>query len=171
MKTLILMRHAKSAWDDPDQKDIDRPLSARGRKAAPRMGAWLEAEKYRPDVVLCSTARRAHDTLDLLKPHLPKTAAINPVRGLYMASPREMLGEIGKIPASAHIAMLVGHNPGMESLASLLTGTGNAKAIASLHSKFPTATIAVLRFNTDRWSDLAAGSGSLLAFTRPRDLD
>ena len=171
MKTLILMRHAKSAWDDPQQKDIDRPLSARGRKAAPRMGAWLEAEKYRPDVVLCSTARRAHDTLDLVKPHLPKTATIHHLRGLYMASPREMLSEVSKMPASAHIAILVGHNPGMESLASMLTGSGNAKAIASLHSKFPTASIAVLRFDTDHWNELEAGTGTLLAFTRPRDLD
>ena len=170
MKTLILMRHAKSAWNEPDQKDIDRPLAPRGQKTAPQMGAWLESEKYRPEIVLCSTARRARDTLELVKPNLPKGAAIDYVRGLYMASPREMLAEIGKAPVSAHTAMLVGHNPGMESLASLLTGTGNQKTIGNLHAKFPTAAIAVLRFNTDRWNDLAPASGTLLAFQRPRDI-
>ena len=107
MKTLILMRHAKSAWGDPHQKDIDRPLSARGRKAAPRMGEWLAGEGYRPDVVLCSTAARVRDTLELLRPHLPPSATVEFTRGLYMAEPREMLTEIGKVPATAEAVMLI----------------------------------------------------------------
>lgn len=171
MKTLILMRHAKSAWDDPQQKDIDRPLSPRGRKAAPRMGEWLAAENYRPDVVLCSTATRARETLELARPSLPANARIDHLRTLYMASPREMLNEIAKVPASAGTVMLVGHNPGMGSLAGLLAGGGNAKALANLHAKFPTAAVAVLGFEVEKWSDLAAGSGTLLAFQRPRDRD
>lgn len=170
MKTLILMRHAKSAWDDPAQKDIDRPLSARGQKAAPRMGAWLAADGYRPDVVLCSTATRARQTLELVQPSLPKGVALEHRRGLYMASPREMLTEIGKVPEMVETVMLVGHNPGIGSLASLLCGGGDPKALANLHGKFPTAAIAVLSFNVARWSDIAAGAGTLRAFTRPRDL-
>ena len=170
MKTLILMRHAKSAWGDSEQKDIDRPLSSRGQKAAPRMGEWLAAEGYRPNVVLCSTAARARETLELVQPSLPKNAAVEHVRGLYMASPREMLIEIGKVPESAATVMLVGHNPGIGSLASLLCGSGDAKALANLHGKFPTAAIAVLGFNVARWNDIAAGAGTLRAFTRPRDL-
>jgi phosphohistidine phosphatase len=168
MKTLILMRHAKSAWDDPRQKDIDRPLNGRGRKAAPRMGAWLAGEGYRPDVVLCSAARRARETLDLVKESLPAGVTVEHLRALYMVAPREMLAEIGKAPAST--LMLVGHNPGLGSLASLLAGSGDAKALGNLHGKFPTASIAVLGFNVGRWSDLAPGSGRLLAFQRPRDL-
>jgi phosphohistidine phosphatase len=171
MKTLILMRHAKSAWNDPHQKDIDRPLNGRGRKAAPQMGAWLAGAGYRPDVVLCSTAQRARETLDLVRTSLPSSVTIEPVRALYMAAPREMLTEVGKVPATAETVMLVGHNPGMGSLASLLAGSGDTKALGNLHGKFPTAAIAVMGFDVGRWADLAPGSGRLLAFQRPRDLD
>jgi phosphohistidine phosphatase len=171
MRTLILMRHAKSAWDDPQQKDIDRPLNGRGRKSAPRMGAWLAGAGYKPDVVLCSTAKRASETLDLMKASLPADATIEHTRALYMAAPRDMLIEIAKVPGAAETVMLVGHNPGMGSLASLLAGSGDAKALGNLHSKFPTAAIAVMGFNVARWTELAPESGVLLAFHRPRDLD
>ena len=171
MKTLILMRHAKSAWDDPLQKDIDRPLAPRGRKAAPKIGAWLKSERFRPDVVLCSTARRARETLELARAGLPKHAMIEPVRGLYMAAPREMLTEIGRVPATAETVMLVGHNPGMGSLAVLLAGSGDEAALANLHAKFPTGAVAVLGFDVSEWNALAPGNGRLLAFLRPRDLD
>jgi phosphohistidine phosphatase len=170
MKTLILMRHAKSAWDDARQKDIDRPLNSRGRKSAPQMGAWLAAEGYRPDVVLCSNAARTRETLELVKPSLPAGVRIEYLRALYLAPPREMLTEIGKLPPTAATVMLLGHNPGIGSLCSLLAGGGDAKALAHMHGKFPTAAIAVLRFEVAQWSDLAPGSGTLLAFQRPRDL-
>jgi phosphohistidine phosphatase len=171
MKTLILMRHAKSAWDDSHQKDIDRPLSARGQKAAPRMGKWLEAEGYQPDVVLCSAARRTRDTLDLIRPHLPRSAVVELTQSLYLAGPRDMLTEIGKVPATAETVMLLGHNPGMGNLAGLLAGSGEERALADMHGKFPTAAIAVLGFNVSRWGDLEPGGGVLRAFMRPRDLD
>jgi phosphohistidine phosphatase len=171
MKNLILMRHAKSAWDDPHQKDIDRPLSTRGRKAAPRMGEWLAGEAYRPDVVLCSAARRTRETLDLLRPHLPKSVAIEFLQGLYMAAPREMMTEIGKVPATAETVMLIGHNPGIGSLAALLAGSGEEQALGPMHGKFPTAAIAVLGFNVGKWTETVPGSGILRTFMRPRDLD
>ena len=171
MKTLILMRHAKSAWDDPLQKDIDRPLAPRGRKAAPKVGGWLKAQRYRPDVVLCSTARRARETLELVRASLPKDATVEPVRGLYMAAPREMLTELGRVPATAETVMLVGHNPGMGSLAVLLAGSGDEAALANMHAKFPTGGVAVLGFDVARWSEIAPGNGKLLAFLRPRDID
>jgi phosphohistidine phosphatase len=170
MKTLILMRHAKSAWDDPHQKDIDRPLSPRGRKAAPRMGEWLKAKHHRPDVVLCSSARRAHETLDLVRPSLPNSTTIEYVRALYMATPRDMLNEVAKVPATAQTVMLVGHNPGMGSLAALLAGRGDEKALADLHAKFPTAAVAVIGFAVKQWNEAAIGAGTLIAFQRPRDL-
>jgi phosphohistidine phosphatase len=171
MKTLILMRHAKSAWDDPHQKDIDRPLSLRGRKAAPRVGAWLKAEGYRPDLVLCSTAARARETLELVEPSLPGGTEVTFLRALYMAAPREMLDEIAKAPAAVATVMLVGHNPGIGSLASLLAGTGDPIMLGNLHSKFPTAAVAVIRFDVRAWGELAPGGGTLAAFQRPRDFD
>jgi phosphohistidine phosphatase len=171
MKTLILMRHAKSAWDDPHQKDIDRPLSSRGKKSAPRMGAWLAAENHRPDVVLCSTAQRTRETLELLRPHLPEGVKVELSRVLYIAAPREMLTEIAKVPAAAETVMLLGHNPGTASLAGLLAGSGDEHALGDMHAKFPTAALAVLGFDVAKWSDVAPGNGRLLAFIRPRDLD
>lgn len=170
MKTLILMRHAKSAWDDPQHHDIERPLNARGRQAAPRMGAWLAAEDCRPDVVLCSAAKRTRETLDLMRPHLPERMVVEFVRALYLAAPREMLTELGKVPDTAESVMLIGHNPGMASLVDLLAGTGDEKALAALHGKFPTAAVAVLDFDVTRWSDVGPGNGNLRAFMRPRDL-
>jgi phosphohistidine phosphatase len=171
MKTLILMRHAKSAWDDPHQKDIDRPLNGRGRKAAPRMGAWLAGAGFGPDIVLCSTARRTRETLELIRGSLPAEVHTEFAQSLYMAAPREMLTEIGKAPAKAGTLMLVGHNPGIGSLAVLLAGRGEPKALGNMHGKFPTAAIAVLGFDVESWSGIAPGSGKLIAFQRPRDLD
>ena len=171
MKTLILMRHAKSAWDDPQQKDIDRPLSGRGRKAAPQMGAWLAGAGYRPDLVLCSTAQRTRETLELMQGDLPARVPTEFLRTLYMAAPREMLTEIGKAPAKAGTVMLLGHNPGIASLAALLAGSGESRALGNLHAKFPTAAIAVLSLDVAQWSALSPGSGKLTAFQRPRDLD
>jgi phosphohistidine phosphatase len=170
MKTLILMRHAKSAWGDAHRQDIDRPLNARGRKAAPQMGEWLAREGYRPDVVLCSAAQRARETLELMRATLPAQVRIEFLRKLYMATPREMLAEIGKLPAGAGQAMLLGHNPGMERLAALLAGSGDPGALAGMQGKFPTAAVAILGFDVVQWRDVAPGSGRLLAFQRPRDL-
>jgi phosphohistidine phosphatase len=171
MKTLILMRHAKSAWDDPGRKDIDRPLGARGRKSAPRMGRWLAGEGYRPDLVLCSPARRTRDTLELLEAGLPENVKVEFLGGLYMAAPREMLTEIAKAPAAAKTVMLLGHNPGIGSLAGLLAGDGDERALADMHGKFPTAAVAVLGFDIAQWRDIVPGNGKLIAFQRPRDLD
>ncbi|HVO01438.1 MAG TPA: histidine phosphatase family protein [Candidatus Cybelea sp.] len=169
MKTLILMRHAKSAWDDPQQSDIDRPLSPRGRKAAPRMGTWLAGEGYRPDYVLCSEARRAKETLDLVKPSLPEGARIAFRHDLYMAEPRELLEAVSKSPDTAETVMLVGHNPGLGNLAGSLVAQGEHKAVARLRTKFPTGAIAAVTFEIDHWDDIVAGSGTLAAFMRPRD--
>jgi phosphohistidine phosphatase len=122
-------------------------------------------------VVLCSSARRAHETFDLVRSSLPKSTTIEYVRALYMAAPRDMLNEVAKVPATAETVMLVGHNPGIGSLATLLAGSGDEKALASLHGKFPTAAVAVIGFDVKQWTEAAMGSGSLIAFQRPRDLD
>jgi phosphohistidine phosphatase len=171
MKTLVLMRHAKSAWDNADLPDGDRPLSPRGQKAAPQMGARLAKAGYRPDVVLCSPAQRARETLDLLADSLPKKAKVQHLKELYMAVPREMLNAVAKVPDSAETVMLVGHNPGMGSLAGWLAGEGDSETLSKIRRKFPTAGIAVITFDVDRWSDVAGEGGTLVAFLRPRDGD
>jgi phosphohistidine phosphatase len=169
MKTLLLMRHAKSAWNDPGLADVDRPLAPRGRKAAQQMAAWLKAQGYQPDAALCSSARRAQETLDVLKPVLPDSVCIQSLRELYMAMPREMLELVAKAPENASCLLLVGHNPGVGDMASWLAGTGDPKTIAKMRGKFPTAAIAVLRFDLDRWSELGGEAAELVDFARPRD--
>ncbi|MES1152850.1 MAG: histidine phosphatase family protein [Dongia sp.] len=171
MKTLILMRHAKSAWDNADLPDIDRPLSPRGQKAAPLMGERLKKAGYRPDVILCSTASRTRETLDLMAASLPKKAQIQVLKELYMAVPREMLNAIGKVADSAQTVLLVGHNPGIGSLAGWLAGEGDSELLAKIRRKFPTAAAAVITFDVARWSDVAGEGGTLVDFLRPRDED
>jgi phosphohistidine phosphatase len=171
MKTLILMRHAKSAWDDPNAADIDRPLGPRGRKAAAKMAAWLEKAGHRPGAVLCSVAKRARETFDLLRPVLPKKSRIQFLRELYMAMPRDMLDQVAKAPEEADCLLLLGHNPGIGDMASWLAGSGDPRTMAKMRSKFPTAAAAVLRFDAGRWSELAGEAGELVDFARPRDQD
>ncbi len=171
MKTLVLMRHAKSAWDNADLPDIDRPLSARGQKTAPAMGERLKRAGYRPDVILCSTARRARETLDLIAGDLPKKAKVEHLKELYMAVPREMLNVITKVPDGAETVMLIGHNPGIGSLASWLAGEGDSELLAKIRRKFPTAGVAVITFDVPRWADVTGEGGTLTAFLRPRDGD
>lgn len=171
MKTLVLLRHAKSAWDSADLPDIDRPLSPRGQKAAPLMGERLRKAGYTPDLVLCSTAKRARETLDLIAGSLPKKVKIQHLKELYMAVPREMLNVLVKVADGAETVMLIGHNPGIGSLAGWLAGEGDSEALAKIRRKFPTAAAAVITFDVARWSDVAGEGGTLVAFLRPRDGD
>jgi phosphohistidine phosphatase len=171
MKTLVLLRHAKSAWDNADLPDIERPLSPRGQKAALVMGERLKKGGYRPDLVLCSTARRARETLDLIAGSLPKKAKVQHLKELYMAVPREMLNAVARTPDSADTVMLVGHNPGIGSLAGWLAANGDSETLAKIRRKFPTAAAAVITFDVARWADVAGESGTLTAFLRPRDSD
>jgi len=171
MKTLLLLRHAKSAWDNADLPDIDRPLSPRGRKAAPLMGERLNKAGYHPDLVLCSTAKRTRETLDLIAGSLPKKAKVQHLKELYMAVPREMLNVVAKTPDSAETVMLIGHNPGIGSLAGWLAGEGDSEMLSKIRRKFPTAAAAVITFDVPRWAEVAGESGVLTAFLRPRDED
>ena len=171
MKTLVLLRHAKSAWDNADLPDIDRPLSPRGQKAAPAMGERLKKAGYHPDLVLCSTAKRARETLDLIAGSLPKKVKVQHLKELYMAVPREMLNVVVKVADGAETVMLIGHNPGIGSLAGWLAGEGDSEALSKIRRKFPTAAAAVITFDVARWSDVAGEGGVLTAFMRPRDSD
>lgn len=170
MKTLILMRHAKSAWDAGEVADHDRPLSGRGRSDAPRMGVWLAAQKIKPDMILCSTATRVAETLKLLRPTLPDAIDIKEREALYMALPREILAVVSKIKDKVETLMLVGHNPGMGSLAHWLAGQGDKQAIERMRDKFPTAGIAVIDFDIASWRELDGEQGTLRQFMTPKDL-
>jgi phosphohistidine phosphatase len=174
MLTLLLLRHAKSSWDDPSLADYDRPLAKRGRKAAPEVGAALAAKGLRPDLVLCSSAVRARETLDLvLKALGPPLPEVRYDEELYMATPATSIARLRQQvvnPANAQHVMLVGHNPGFEELARMLVGGGNGDDCARLAEKFPTCAVAVIAFDADSWSAAEAGTGRLAHFLTPKHL-
>ncbi len=169
MVTLSLFRHAKSAWDNLDLSDFDRPLAPRGEKAAPSMGAYMAREGLVPDLVLCSTAKRALQTLELAETEWEIKPEIHYEEGLYHAGPAQMLRFLQALPASSGHAMIIGHNPGMHSLAVTLSGEGEGDALDSLEMKFPTAALAIIEFEGD-WKSILSGRGYLQRFLLPREL-
>ncbi|SEM65799.1 phosphohistidine phosphatase [Loktanella fryxellensis] len=162
--TLILLRHAKSGWDDPTLADHDRTLNARGRRDAPALGHWLAAQGHLPDLILCSDAERTTQTVDLM---LTGARADVPVRHLpqfYNASPDMLLRHIRKQGDTATL-LVCAHNPGIGELAHHLVTT------APDHARFadyPTAATTVITFNVASWADIA--QGDCTAFVIPADL-
>jgi len=174
MLTLLLLRHAKSSWDDPALADYDRPLAKRGKKAAPRMGAEIATLGLRPELVLCSSAVRAKETLALaLAPLGSPAPEVVYDDGLYMATPAALLARVRKLPSGAtgpRTAMVVGHNPGLEELAELLVGSGRDDVQDLMAAKFPTCALAIFKFDVQSWSDIAPGTGKLIQFLTPARL-
>ena len=171
MKSLLILRHAKSSWDDLGLDDFDRPLNKRGRKAAPLMAKYLKKQKLRPDLVLCSAARRTRETWDLVAEAFEPAPQVKVLRSLYLASAARILQAVQRTPAQVGGVMVIGHNPGMERLAAQLAGPGSeAEAVQDLRGKFPTAALAVVTAEVASWRELAFGGGRLTAFVKPRDL-
>ena len=163
-KHLYLLRHAKSSWTDPGLADHDRPLAPRGRKAAALIGEHLRRERLAVELVLCSTARRARETLELLR--LDSVAGATHVEPeLYGASAEELLERLHQLPEDLEAALLIGHNPAIHDLAAGLTGARSGLA----ERKFPTGALAELSF-TASWSGLRPQGANLEAFVRPKDL-
>lgn len=170
MRRLLLLRHAKSSWDDPALDDFDRPLNARGRAAAPRMGAHMRRAGLVPDRALVSAARRTRETWALLSQELPPIADVRVSDELYEAPPATLLGLMRAQLEEAPNLLLVGHNPGLQGLALLLAqdiGSAHRKALAA---KFPTAGLAVLRFLYEDWADVGPATGVIEAYVTPKSL-
>lgn len=174
MKTVYLLRHAKSEWADPGLQDHDRPLNARGRDAAPKMAAYLKAERYHPELVLCSTARRTVETFDLIKKALGPEVEAKFEEGLYLAEQRQLLERLHWIDDVVKTVMLIGHNPGLEQLAHALCASpedpAEEKLQKRMREKFPTCALAVIKVPAKSWRDVKAGHGRLKDFMRPKDL-
>jgi phosphohistidine phosphatase len=172
MKTLALLRHAKSDWGDAGLGDFDRPLAPRGRKAAPRMGRAIRELGLAPDLILCSEARRARETWNLVAPEIAGKPELQFRRDLYLATPRTILRAVQGTAAKVRTVLVIGHSPGMENLAFNLCGPdSDASQVDALRDKFPTAALAVLTFDVEDWTEIGPGAGHLRHFIRPRDLD
>jgi phosphohistidine phosphatase len=168
MRRLMLLRHAKSDWSRPGLSDHDRPLNARGREAAPRVGAYMAHHKLVPDLVAASTARRVQETVKLALAAFAEPPRIVTDQRIYEAEPETLIEVIGGTPKAVRSLLLVGHNPGLEELAARLVMSGKAGDRARLAAKFPTAALAVIDFKTESWTRL--GPGRLERFVVPRTL-
>ncbi|MGH6913005.1 MAG: SixA phosphatase family protein, partial [Geminicoccales bacterium] len=141
MKALLLLRHAKSSWDEPGLREIDRPLTGRGRKAAARMGRLLAERGLIPDLIVCSPARRARETYDALAPALDADPELRFEDGLYLAEPAGLLRLTQALPDTARTVLLIGHNPGLERFAGRLAGSAAGDSLRRMAAKFPTAAL------------------------------
>lgn len=173
MSRLLLMRHAKSDRSDAEAEaeDFDRPLVERGREAAPRMGRHMAALGLGPQRILCSTARRARETLSLLLPEFAADAEIRMTRDLYMADEDETIDTIRGHGGTAATLLVIGHEPGLTQTALALIGSGHPSLIEDLEAKFPTCGLAVIDFPAIRWVDVEPKAGKLVAFLRPRTIE
>jgi phosphohistidine phosphatase len=171
MLTLALLRHAKSNWDVSGISDFDRDLASRGLAAAPLMGAEMTRIGFSPDLVLCSGARRARMTYDLVQPLIkPAPRAVVFEDGLYMAHARDLLRRINEIPDGIQSVLVVGHNPGFHELSVALIGDVAPEAERLGKSKFPTCSLAIYTFDTKHWADVAPRTGRVIHFATPRGL-
>tara|TARA_R110002096_G_scaffold411631_4_gene611826 strand:+ start:2400 stop:2906 length:507 start_codon:yes stop_codon:yes gene_type:complete len=162
---LILTRHAKSNWDDPLTPDHDRPLNERGKAAAADLGAWLASRGYVPEEVLCSDALRTRKTWSGIAPALPGTALLELKPSLYNAGADVMLAVLRH--AKAKSVMMIGHNPGIAEFATRLASRTPANPE---FLRYPTGATLVLEFDVGNWSQVKAGSGTVLDFIVPREI-
>ena len=170
MRQLLLLRHAKSSWDDPGLPDFERPLNPRGRAAAGAMRTAMAGLGLAPDQVLVSTSRRTRETLDALEPW-DETPLIEPMDALYLAPAAGLLRALQEVQPTVRSVMVIAHNPGLHELAVLLMGAspqGGADA-RRVQEGYPSGALAEFVV-TAPWADLTQGGARLVRFLCPRDL-
>ncbi len=171
MKTLYLLRHAKSGSPSSRMDDFERALDDRGRLAAPAIGAWMRREGRVPGLAYHSTARRAVETWRLVAPELGAEITGIADETLYLATPEQLFTTVTSAPDGHASVLIVGHNPGLHEFALGLVGDGPDGEIARLREGYPVGALAEIRFDVDRWSVIGAKSGRLERLVFPRDLD
>ena len=165
MKKLWLLRHAKASVGGAGIADRDRPLNARGRDAAERVGRHLATRGARFDLVLCSSALRTRETIERVEKGYGAPLAVEFEDGLYLANERALVARIARLPEGADSVVVVGHNPGIEELALQLAVRGDPDDLEAMRHKFPTGALAELRLA--RWSQVSRG-GELIRFVTPK---
>jgi phosphohistidine phosphatase len=161
MKNLLLLRHAKSDWDDPSLRDFDRPLAARGERDAPKIGKALRKRGPVPDLIVSSPAARAKETIEAVARAARFGLEIQFNEAIYDASSPELLKLIRLLPDDSSCVLMVGHNPGFEDLVGRLSGS---------HERMPTAALACIQFQIDNWKDVNDGEGKLAWLLTPKQL-
>ena len=172
MKTLTLLRHAKSGWDDSIARDFDRPLNAKGQRAAAAMGRHIRSLGLEFDHVIASPALRVTQTIDHLVTGYGETLAPHSDRRVYLASAATLLDIVRELPNAHARVLMVGHNPGLEDLVLLLVPDRAGDALRdAVEEKYPTAALAELTLDASHWADFAPDAAILARFIRPRDVD
>jgi phosphohistidine phosphatase len=171
MKTLYLLRHAKSSWDNPGLADFDRALSGRGKRACRALAEAITRLGVEPELILCSSARRTQQTFERIAPAFTEKYTLSPERQLYLASARKLLERLRRVPDETRSVLLIGHNPGLQWLAQMVAGGGDRLALDRLGAKFPTAALAEFNFSGTDWRTLDAGTAELVRLWSPRDAE
>jgi phosphohistidine phosphatase len=171
MMRLLLLRHAKSSWDQSGTADFNRPLAPRGRRAASMIGDHLATHRLIPDRILASSARRTRETLAALLPAISTELELRITRDLYEVSADAYIDAIGALGGGARTLMIIGHNPSVQDAALELIGTGNPALRDEIGAKYPTAGLTVMDFDIHKWSELRPRTGRVVAFFRPRELE
>ena len=170
MKSLYLLRHAKSSWSNPSVDDFDRSLNTRGRRACGLVEAYMTRQGIVPDLVLCSAARRARETVEGIAGALDASAPVVFDEALYMATAERLLARVHSVGDDVGAMMMVGHNPSLEDFAGVLVGGSDRAAGCRMKKKYPTAALAIFTLEAARWRDVGRHGSPLDAFIRPCDL-
>ena len=162
MKTLLVLRHAKSSWKQAGQTDHDRPLNPRGTRDAPRMGALMCDRRLAPDLIISSSAVRALRTAEEVADACGFEWQVRSERRLYLADPDTILEVLGEVAGDVRRLLIVGHNPGLEGLVMVLTGRDET---------MPTAALAEISLSIDDWNQIGSGTrGELVEIWRPKEV-
>ena len=171
MKTIYLLRHAKSSWDNPELDDFDRPLAKRGMKSSNKIGKYLKKNKFIPDIVYYSTAIRAKQTWDWVNRIIKKKKNIIYKDNLYMANSADFMNIVKKTNNKHKSLMIISHNPGIENFALELIKNKKNNKYKSISFKYPTAGLAIIKFKSVvNWSKIKYENGDIYVFIKPRDL-
>jgi phosphohistidine phosphatase len=165
LRHIVVIRHAKSSWDDPSIADHDRPLSKRGRKALSRLRDHIEGLELRPELVMCSSSRRTRETLAGIRAAFGKKARVVSDRSLYAASAEQLVTALRRLDDQVTTVVIIGHNPGVADLVDFLAGDPASGRAAV--DKFPTAAVAVVSV-AGPWSSLQPACAVLDSFWAPR---
>jgi phosphohistidine phosphatase len=167
MLSLYIIRHAKALQNQPGVEDVDRPLEPFGRAEASEIGEYMRRLGLAPQAILGSSARRARETLGLLLPHLDGDVAIHVDSALYLASAEQLVARLNRLDVPALRVMMIAHNPGIARFATMLANDGDSEDLERLNSSFPTAALAEISFDLEKWSDVQKGTGRLVRLIVP----
>ena len=167
MLNLYIVRHAKAHQNKPGVEDVDRPLEPVGHAEASQIGEYMRRLGLAPQAILGSSARRARETLGLLLPHLDGDVAIHVDSALYLASAEQLIARLNRLDVPALRVMVIGHSPGVARLASTLAGDGDPEELERLNGSFPTAALAEISFDQEKWADVKKGTGRLVRLIVP----